>query len=162
MAQKADLERKNGEAHRAAELQALEAEQAALEKQRREYTLEMNQKERGKLAAQKVRTLREKQMALDEEIRRIERKKKVFQEESKIAHQIAEKKRQAGPKIPQQEQQVTAAKLFNREPPQIDYTQTRFHTNLTSQPTACVISETIDQQRQAFEKAKELASLASI
>ena len=32
-------------------------------------------------------------MALDEEIRRIERKKKVFQEESKIAHQIAEKKR---------------------------------------------------------------------
>lgn len=100
MAQRADLERMNGEAHRAAEFRALEQEQINLEKQRHNYQLEMNQKERGKLAAQKVRSLREKQMALDEEIRRIERKKKVFQEESKIAHQIAEKKRQAGPKVP--------------------------------------------------------------
>lgn len=79
----------NGEAHRNAEVRQLEARQTELEREKKINRDQISQKARGKTALDKERQLRERQKELEEEIRRIERKKQVFQEESKLAHDNA-------------------------------------------------------------------------
>ena len=78
-----------GEAHRQAELAQLASEQKALEEKQKQINNLLLQRQRGQAAQARERQLQLEKCQLEEQIKQIDRKKRVFLEESNIAHERA-------------------------------------------------------------------------
>eukprot|EP00347_Sterkiella_histriomuscorum_P022142 403331534 len=156
-----------GKAMRDAEEVKERSIRAEIEKRDKAIRDEKNKKVRGKEAIEKERQWQKEKLELEEEIKKIERKKQVILQETELAHSQAQKYREQesirSQMMSQQQSTISGiqqiSKMTNKADKsiasrtgQLDYTNTRFHNQLiTRQDHEQVYQEELEC---AYEKAK--------